>query len=106
MTSEAAFHRKIREQFLDGELHAEVHKQFLDDISWGLIISLPIFPALVDRVSNAFLQSPADVFLRAGDAVHFGSAAEAGFKEIYSNDRHRLAAAPIFNLKGIDPLAK
>jgi hypothetical protein len=42
---------------------------------------------------------PAGVFLRAGDAIHLGSARLAGFSEVWSNDGHLLAAAGQFGLK-------
>ena len=106
METESVFHRKFREGFVDEKIHAEMHNQFFDDIGWGLIVLLPLTPAVVDRVSYAFLHLPAGVALRAGDAIHLATAAEAGFKEIYSNDRHLLAAASLFKLKGINPLAK
>jgi len=106
METEAAFHRKFREGFLDEKDHAEVHRQFFDDLRWGLIELLPLTTTVIDQVSNAFLHLPANVVLRAGDAIHLATAAEAGFREIYSNDRHLLAAASLFKLKGINPLAK
>jgi predicted nucleic acid-binding protein len=40
------------------------------------------------------------LFLRAGDAVHLATAAEAGFGEVWTNDRHMLAAARAFGLRG------
>jgi len=83
-----------------------VHRQFFDDLRWGLIELLPLTTTVIDQVSNAFLHLPANVVLRAGDAIHLATAAEAGFREIYSNDRHLLAAASLFKLKGINPLAK
>jgi len=106
METEAAFHRKLREDFFDKEVHAEVHSQFHDDIGLGLIVLIPLTPAVVNRVSDAFLHLPANVVLRAGDAIHLATAAEAGFKEIYSNDWRLLEAAPMFKLKGVNPLAQ
>lgn len=43
---------------------------------------------------------PREVFLRAGDAIQIVPAVEAGFNEIWTNDRHLLAAADHFGLKG------
>ncbi len=106
METEAAFHRKYREGHLDKQLHANVHNQLLSDLGWGLIVFLPLTPAVVNRVSQAFLQLPPGIFLRTGDAIHLATASEAGFKEIYSNDKHLLAAATLFKLKGVNLLAR
>ncbi|MGH9837847.1 MAG: hypothetical protein ACREEM_03595 [Blastocatellia bacterium] len=39
-------------------------------------------------------------FLRTVDAIHLTCASSYGFQEIYSNDRHLLAAALHFKLTG------
>lgn len=43
----------------------------------------------------------AATYLRA-DAIHLATAVEYGFAEIHSNDRHLLAAAPLFGLHGVN----
>jgi predicted nucleic acid-binding protein len=50
-----------------------------------------------DRVNRL----PRSAALRAGDALH-ATAAEHGFEEIYTNDRHLMAACPHFGLRGVD----
>ncbi len=106
METEAAFHRKFREGTLDQKVLSDANKQLVDDHRYELIIWLPLSPSIVETVHHVFLNLDANVFLRTGDAIHLATAAEAGFKEIYSNDRHLLAAATLFKLKGINPLAK
>jgi predicted nucleic acid-binding protein len=43
---------------------------------------------------------PPDVPLRAGDAIHTATALETGETEIWTNDRHLLAAVAHFGLAG------
>ena len=101
----AALHRKYREGELTHGAILKAHDQFLREVEVGRIVLIAVTPSIVDRVEEAFRRLPATTFLRAFDATHLATAAENDFKEIYSNDKHLLAAAPMFKLKGINPLA-
>ena len=106
LETESAFHRKFREGAFDREGLREINAQLLREVNFGLIQWYPLTPRIIEDVHEAFLSLPPSIFLRTGDAIRLATASEAGFEEIYSNDRHLLAAAPIFKLKGMNPLAK
>ena len=69
-----------------------------DDV--GLVTWFPVTALLLERVKQEFEKLPVTVFLRTADALHLACAREQGFTEIYSNDRHLLAAASHFGLVG------
>lgn len=98
----SVFHRKLREAALTSSIHRELCRQFTDDIVAGTWSFLPLTPALLSRAQTAHATLPASFFLRSADCLHLCAAAEAGFKEIFSNVRHLLAAAAHFGLRGID----
>jgi len=98
----AAAHRKVREGTATPAHVDALVAQVAADRAAGALDWLPITEAHLDRVTVAFRRAPATVYLRAADALHLASAAEAGFDAIHSNDRHLLAAAPLFGLRGID----
>jgi predicted nucleic acid-binding protein len=102
----ATFHRKLPEGEITQAQFDFLKVQFADDVSKGRIRWLPLNETIIDRVESLFLALPANIFLRTGDAIHLVTAADAGFKEIYSSDRHLLAAASLFELKGVNPLAE
>jgi len=106
METEAALHRQVREGKISPQAFRMANQQFAQDYAGGLLIWLPLTTSIIDRVHEVYLNLPAHVFLRTGDAIHLATASEAGFKEIYSNDRHLLAAATLFKLKGVNPLAR
>lgn len=67
-----------------------------------LLTWLPVGDTLIDSACAALVALPPSVHLRAADALHLACAQDAGLKEIHSHDRHLLAAAPHFGLKGVD----
>ena len=94
------FRRHIREGSILPEQTATLRKVFLDDVRDNVWILSPVSERLLMRVESLVGGLAKDVYLRAGDAIHLVSALEAGFTEIWTNDRHLLNAAPHFGLLG------
>jgi len=46
------------------------------------------------------VSGPRDLFIRTADAVHLTTAHEIGVSGVWTNDRHMLAAASYFGLRG------
>jgi len=57
-------------------------------------------PEIFARIAKVYAKLPTSVYLRATDAIHLATAAEAGFQFVYSNDAHLLAAATHFGIEG------
>ena len=76
--------------------------QFRNDFQTGLIELLPLTEAVITRLESVLAAAPASTNIRAADALHLACAAEHGFLEVHSNDRHFLNAAPLFGLKGVN----
>ena len=100
----SVFHRKLREQIVTTTGYKHLCEQFESDCRAGLWQWLPMSAALLEDTVSRVRQLPASVFLRAGDAIHLTCAKDRGLQEIHSNDRHLLAAAPHFGLKGVNIL--
>jgi predicted nucleic acid-binding protein len=98
----SVLHRKLREGGLDAGRYHAVCQQFEQDLRRNVWIWLPVTPLLIEQARLAYHALSSAVFLRANDALHLVCAKENGLKEIYSNDRHLLAAAPHFGLKAIN----
>ncbi len=81
----AAAHRKVREGTATPSQLAAFIAQVASDTVNGAIVWLPVTESLIHRIEQ-----------------FFSTAAEHGFTEIYSNDRHLLAAAPLFGLRGVN----
>lgn len=98
----SACHRKVREgQASLAQLQAML-AQSRADADAGAIQWLPLTESMIVHVERIFSTAPATTFLRAADAMHLACAAEHGFTAIHSNDRHLLAAAPLFGLTGVN----
>ncbi len=97
----AAF-RKVREGAATLADYQRLIAQFRSDIAATSVVLLPLTEAIVDRIEAVFSTAPPATNLRAADALHLATAAEHGFSEIYSNDKHLLAAAPLFGLTGVN----
>ncbi len=97
----AAF-RKVREGQATVADYQRLTAQLRSDISSTTVVILPLTDTILDRIEFVFATAPATTWLRAADALHLATAAENGFTEIYSNDKHLLAAAPLFGLYGVN----
>ena len=90
----------------EGRLTQEEFKaqlvQFATDQNSGAYCWLSLGESTLSRLQSIIANLESTTFLRAADALHLACAAEHGAKEVYSNDRHFLAAAPLFELKGIN----
>lgn len=93
-------HRKVREGPVTPADAIIRRDLFLDDVNSGAITALPVTERLLRRVEAATRALPPSCYLRTFDALHLVTAADFGFAEIWTNDRHMIAAAPHFGLIG------
>lgn len=102
----AAFHRKLREGALHPAAYAALLGQLRTHNNDGAFQWLAQGPEVLARIAGVYADLPATVFLRAADALHLAAAAEQGFKVVYSNDAHLLAAAKYFGIAGKNVIAQ
>ena len=93
-------HRKVREGPVSETQAVVLRDLFLQDLNAGVVTAMPVTERLLRRVELATRALPASCFLRTFDALHLVTAADTGFTEIWTNDRHMVAAAPHFGLLG------
>lgn len=93
-------HRHAREGGLSLAQSRELARAFREHVDSGFWTLIPITERLLRRVALLAHSAPRNVYLRAGDAVHLTTAQDLGEAEIWTNDRHLLAAAPSFGLTG------
>ena len=78
----------------------ELARRFSEHIEGGLWNLIPVNEALLRRTSALMVSAPRDLFIRTADAVHLATAHEIGESDVWTNDRHMLAAASHFGLRG------
>ena len=96
----AAFHRKLREGAIKPAAYAALVDQVEAHIKAGAFQWLAQDQEILSRVRHVYRNLPASMFLRGADAIHLGTAAEAGFRIVYSNDARLLGAATHFGIEG------
>lgn len=96
----AVLHRHLREGVLSHGDARDLSSRFSEHIEARLWNLMPVSEALVRRTSALTLSAPGDLFLRTADAVHLTTAQELAEREVWTNDRHMLAAANYFGLVG------
>jgi predicted nucleic acid-binding protein len=97
-----AIKRAVRERRLDARVLDTVFEIFERDDQNGIWGWLPCTPQLVEVTLRATRNLPESIYIRSADALHIVCARENGFAEIYSNDRHVLAAAPHLGIQAVN----
>jgi len=92
--------RHQREGALGREQSDTLRTDFQADIDAGVWTLLPVTDSLMARVAGRIAALAPHTYVRALDAIHLCAANESGFHEVWTNDRHMLAAAAAFGLKG------
>ncbi|MEQ1949115.1 MAG: type II toxin-antitoxin system VapC family toxin, partial [Bryobacteraceae bacterium] len=94
------FHRKLREGLLTTQSARSIRRFFLEDIENQVWYLTPVTERILRQVERMTASLPKNVPLRGGDAIHIAAAQEGGFTELWTNDRHLLAASEHFGIRG------
>lgn len=97
----STFHRHLRDGRLTQRQFRLLSEQVALDLRNGLWKPIPVTIAILEAQARRMVALPGTVFLRSADALHLTCAAEAGLAEIFSSDRHLIAAAAHFGLRAV-----
>lgn len=95
-----AFHRHLRDGNLNAIQYRELMAAFLDHARDGIWMFIPVTERLLTKMANLIGSLPPNIRVRTGDAVHLTTALDLSEREIWTSDRHILAAAEHFGLTG------
>jgi predicted nucleic acid-binding protein len=93
-------HRKTREGSATPADALVRQELFRDDLRSGAVTAVAVTERLLRRVEERVRGLPPSCCIRSIDALHLVTAADSGFSEIWTNDRHMLAAASHFGIAG------
>lgn len=99
------FHRHLREGRLNARQYGVVMRQFASDLEDGVWEWLPLTPAILTASRQCYEKLSPKFFLRAADAMHLSCAGGNGFEQVFTNDRHMLAACAAFGIDGRNVVA-
>ncbi len=94
------FHRRLRDGRITRDHCLELTSTFARHVTEGLWDLAPVSQSLLKRTSALVISAPPGMFIRAGDSIQMLTAQELGEPEIWTSDKHVLAAAPWFGLVG------
>jgi hypothetical protein len=94
------FHRHFRDGGLTHKQADRLRALFREDLETGVWNLIPVSTEVLDEVDEVIGRLRRNVFVRGADAIHLLSAKQAGFSEIWSSDRHMIAAAKYLGLGG------
>jgi predicted nucleic acid-binding protein len=94
------FQRHVRERSLTSAQGHELLDLFRTHVDSGLWNLIPMTEALLRRTATLIRRLPPHVPIRAGDVIHLATALDAGETDLWTSDRHLLAAAAHVGLSG------
>jgi predicted nucleic acid-binding protein len=96
----AVIHRRLREGAASPAGIRDLVSRFFEHVDAGLWNLVPVSEALLRKTCAQMVSAPGNLFLRTADAVHLTTALHIGERDVWTNDRHMLAAAAYFGLTG------
>jgi uncharacterized protein len=96
----SVIHRRLREGVITPRHAGDLASRFSGHVEEGLWNLIPLTEALLRRTSALMVSAPRELFIRTADAVHLATAQEIGESDVWTNDRHMLAAASHFGVTG------